>query len=188
MTPDDHAGLLGRLERRAGHLGVGAYSFALCLVTLGVCGLVGLLVKEPYLFPSLGPTVMLLFEGPDKPPASARNVLVGHLVAISVGAACLYGFGLGDDPSAFQASLTPSRVAAGALSVALTALVLRALRSPHAPAGATTLIVSLGVLKTPTQLATMLLAVVVVTVVAVSANRLLGVHHPLLPQPEAGDP
>jgi CBS domain-containing membrane protein len=44
------------------------------------------------------------------------------------------------------------------------------LRLPHAPAGATTLIVGLGILKTPGQLAVMVLSVVLVTLLASAAN------------------
>ncbi len=98
-----------------------------------------------------------------------------------MGAACLYGFGLGDDPAVTEQGLKPARVVAAALSVALTALLLRAILSPHPPAGAMTLLVSLGVLKSSAELVTMMLAVLLVTVVAVTFNRLLAVEHPLVP-------
>jgi CBS-domain-containing membrane protein len=65
-------------------------------------------------------------------------------------------------------------VLAGALSVALTTLVLTTLRMPHPPAGATTLIVNLGVLTTPAQLLSMAGAVVLVTAAAWGLNILLG--------------
>jgi hypothetical protein len=74
MSPDDTpGGVLQTAERRAGRLGGAAYAFLLCLVTLAVVGLVGLLVKQPYLFPSLGPTVMLFFETPMQKAATPRN-------------------------------------------------------------------------------------------------------------------
>jgi hypothetical protein len=47
---------------------------------------------------------------------------------------------------------------------------------PHAPAGATTLIVGLGILKTPGQLAVMVLSVVLVTLLASAANVLARVR------------
>jgi hypothetical protein len=68
--------------------------------------------------------------------------------------------------------LCPRYVAAGALSVALTTVLLRVLRSPHPPAGETTLIVSLGILTTPRALAAMFGAVLLITVVGWGANRL----------------
>jgi CBS-domain-containing membrane protein len=61
------------------------------------------------------------------------------------------------------------------VSLALTALVLQAIRTPHPPAGATTLIVSLGLLKTPASLRAMLLSVILLTVLATIINRALRV-------------
>jgi CBS-domain-containing membrane protein len=53
------------------------------------------------------------------------------------------------------------------------------LRSPHPPAGATTLIISLGILHTPAQIAVLMLAVVVLTAQAFVINRLAGIDYPL---------
>ena len=61
----------------------------------GVLALLSWALGSPMLFPSLGPTVMLFFETPEKSTASARNTVVGHFVGIAVGVACLYGLGLG---------------------------------------------------------------------------------------------
>jgi len=49
---------------------------------------------------------------------------------------------------------------AGALSVAGTMVVLQLIRMPHPPAGATTLIISLGVIATPIGVASMAAALV----------------------------
>ncbi len=56
------------------------------------------------------------------------------------------------------------------MSVALTAFFLQAIRCPHPPAGATTLIVSLGLIARPPQLLTMALSVLLITVIAVALN------------------
>lgn len=174
-------GVLEQARASAGELGAGAYSFLLCLASIALVGFIGVARKEPWVFPSLGPTVMLFFESPRQPTASARNAVVGHLGGILVGAACLYGFALDDHVPAMSEGLTARRVLAAALSVAGTALLLRLLHTPHPPAGATTLIISLGVVRTPTHMVTMAVAVLVVTVFAVAVNNLLGVRHPLVP-------
>lgn len=176
---EEAGGLLQRAEQRAGRAGAGAYAFTLCLAVLVVCGLVGLLVRQPFLFPSLGPTVMLFFESPRQPAAAPRNSLIGHGVALLAGVACLVLFGLTDDPPVVQQGVTVARIGAAALSVALTALVLRLLAAPHPPAGATTLIVSLGILTSASELLTMALAVVLVTALGLALNRLLGVRQPV---------
>jgi CBS-domain-containing membrane protein len=177
--PDGPGGALAAAERRAGRLGGGAYAFALCLVALAGVGLVGLLLHQPSLFPSLGPTVMLFFESPTQKAAAPRNALAGHGVAILAGAACLLLFGLAEHPPVLQEGVTGARIGAAALSVALTALVLKLLGTPHPPAGATTLIVSLGLLTSPAQLLAIAVGVLLVTVLSVALNRLLGVRQPL---------
>jgi hypothetical protein len=56
----------------------------------------------------------------------------------------------------------------------MTTLVLTALKTPHPPAGATTLIVSLGILHDPGELLAMAAAVVFVTLIGWGLNILLG--------------
>ena len=51
-------------------------------------------------------------------------------------------------------------------------------RVPHPPAGATTLIVSLGILREPAQLAVLMVAVVLLTVQGYVINRLAGIDVP----------
>jgi CBS domain-containing membrane protein len=67
------------------------------------------------------------------------------------------------------------RVGAAALSVALVALALPALRASQPPAGATTLLVSLGLLDQPRQPAWVLAGVLLLTAVSGVLNRLAGV-------------
>jgi hypothetical protein len=157
-----------------GNVGAATYAAVLCLVVLAIAGAVGVLTKLPWLFPSLGPTVMLFFESPQQPAARPVNTLVGHGVGIAAGWACLVLFGLRGEPPAPVGGLTPAFVAAGALSVAVTTLVLTLLHRPHPPAGASTLIVSLGILTTGPQLAAMAGAVVLVVLVGWGLNLLLG--------------
>lgn len=62
---------------------------------------------------------------------------------------------------------------AGALSVAITTLVLTLLKLPHPPAGATTLIVSLGILIQPVELLSMAGAIILVTIAGWGIDKLL---------------
>lgn len=64
------------------------------------------------------------------------------------------------------------RVGAAALSLGLT------LRAPHPPAGATTLIVSLGILPDPVDLAVLMLAVVALVGQAYVISHLAGIDYP----------
>lgn len=173
-------GLLGRLKASAGEVGIGLYAFVLSAATLLAVGFIGIVRKEPWVFPSLGPTVMLFFETPLQRAASAKNAVVGHLVGIAAGLGCLYALNLQNHPPVIVEGLSTPRVIAAAAAVAITAVVLRAIHCPHPPAGATTLIVALGILHTAPQVRTMVLSVIVITALAVLINRLVGVRHPLV--------
>jgi HPP family len=164
----------GPFESRIDRRPVAAtYTGLLCLVVLALAGVVGLVLKQPWLFPSLGPTVMLFFESPRQRSARPLNTVAGHLIGLVLGYGCYLAFGLNGAPSAPVGGLTPAYVAAGALSVALTTVVLTLLALPHPPAGATTLLVSLGILAKPVDLLDVGGAVVLVTLAGWALNRLL---------------
>ncbi|HEY0637659.1 MAG TPA: HPP family protein [Pseudonocardiaceae bacterium] len=164
---------MATIGQRRGQLGVAAHIGASCLVVLAAVGVVGLLARQPLLFPSLGPTAMLIFDSPRQRSGSPRNTLVGHGVAILAGLACLTAFDLADSAPVLQEGITAARIGAAAASVALTVLVLRLLSCAHPPAGATTLIVSLGLLSAPTELLAIAAAVLLVTLLGALLNRLL---------------
>ncbi|MBQ1036768.1 HPP family protein [Micromonospora zamorensis] len=166
------------LARQSAHAFVGS---ALAVV---IAGLVALVTHQPWLFPSLGPAVMLHVEKPRSPEASPRNTFIGHAVALLAGYVFLMVCGLADEPSALQEGVSGPRIVAVAGSLAVTVLVLMLLKASHAPAGATTLIVSLGLLRTPTQLLIAAGAVVLVTVVDWLYGRVSGRPMPLWAAPE----
>jgi CBS-domain-containing membrane protein len=172
-APLDHlAG--GPLEAAVRNRPGGAlYAALACMLVLALAGAVGLALKQPWLFPSLGPTVMIFFQSPRTRAARPLNALVGHGVALAAGVLCLAVFGLFDDPSVPDAGLTPAYLAAGPVSVALTTAVLALLRLEHPPAGATTLIVSLGIIRGTTGLLSMAGGVVLVVLVGWLLDRIL---------------
>jgi len=121
----------------------------------------------------------LFFEYPLGPGASPRNTLIGHLVAVLAGALSLAIFGLLDQPSILQEGVTLARIGAAALSMALTGAVLLLLKSSHPPAGASVLIVSLGILQTPLEMLMLMLGVLLLTAIAWIINRAAGIPVPV---------
>lgn len=171
---DDGTSVLERMRGACGRIGGGLYAAILCLITLAVLGLMGLLSHLPWLFPSLGPTVMLFFESPEQPASRPVNTLVGHGVGLLAGIACFHVVGVAAAGSAPVDGLHAPHLVAGAVSVAVTTLVLSLLGLPHPPAGATTLIVSLGILSSPAQFGVMAAAIALLTLLGWSLNLLLG--------------
>lgn len=160
------------------------YTFGGSFLGVAVCAGLAWLTKEPLIFPSLGPTAFLAFADPPTRAGSPRNIILGHGIALVIGFVCLVVFGLRDVGPALAVGVSTTRVLAAATSVGTTGLLLHVLRAPHAPAGATTLIVSLGLLRTPRQLAAMAVAVLVMTVVTLLVHRLLRVDSPWWGEPD----
>jgi CBS domain-containing membrane protein len=177
-------GLKRWLYARYGNRGNAVYTALGSLLAIGLSGLWAWLFDEPLLFPSLGATAFLFFETPLAEVGTPRNAIVGHLVAIAAALASLGAFGLLDAPSVYVEGVTPARIAAVAFSVAITGGVLRLLRAAHPPAGATTIIVSSGLLAKPHQVGAVVGGVVLITAAGWALNRLMGVPAPVWAAPK----
>jgi len=171
-----------QLEAMRGRFGarlvLGVYSLVNGVVSIGVLAAAAHLTTTPFVFPSLGPTAFLLFFKPEAAASSPRNTLIGHGIGVLAGLGALHLFGLVDAGPALAEGVNWPRVGAAALSLAVTNAVMVWADVPHPPAGATTLIVSLGILTTPWQLTVLLLAVLLLVVQAFVINRIAGVPYP----------
>jgi CBS-domain-containing membrane protein len=156
-----------------------AFSLINGFISIALMALAAVITRAPFVFPSLGPTAFLFFYTPMAATAAPRNALVGHLIGAGAGYLSLVLFGLTDAGPAVAVGVTLPRVLAAALSLGLTSGLMVLFRSPHPPAGATTLIISLGILTQPWQLGVLMLAVLVLTLQALVINRLAGVPYPV---------
>jgi CBS-domain-containing membrane protein len=171
------------LYKRWGNRGNALYTALGSLLTIALSGLLAWALDEPLVFPSLGATAFLFFETPMAEVASVRNTMIGHSVGAAVAFVWLNVFGLVGEPSAIATGFTADRVACVALSLAFTGGILRLLRAAHPPAGATTVIVSIGLLTTWDELLILIAGVALLAASAWSLNRLLGVPAPLWSAP-----
>lgn len=158
---------------------LGLFAFVNGVVSIGLMAAAALATGAPFIFPSLGPTAFLLFYTPTQPAASPRNTIGGHLIGVLAGYLALVLFGLTDRGPALAEGVHWTNVAAAALSLGLTSGAMVWCKVPHPPAGATTLIVSLGILRAPWQLAVLMLAVCLLVVQGIVINRLAGIDYPL---------
>ncbi len=155
------------------------FSFINGCISIGLMSALALITHTPFIFPSLGPTAFLFFYTPTAPSASPRNTIIGHTIGVLAGYFSLVVTGLTMAGPALSTGVTWPRVIAAALSLGLTSGIMVLLKSPHPPAGATTLIVSLGILTQPWQLFILMVAVVLLTLQAIGINRLAGIPYPL---------
>lgn len=144
---------------------------ALVLVPAALAWLSGF----PFIFPSLGPSAYVLATRPEEPTCRPHRVVGGHVIGVLAGLVAVWLF---DPALPVTASLAPADPAAlavaasGVLATVLTAAGMLATDLVHAPACATTLIVSLGLLSTPTQAAVIVAAVLLLVGVHVAGRHL----------------
>lgn len=179
------------LRRHDRVLILGLFAMVNSVVSIGLMAGAALATDAPFVFPSLGPTAFLLFYTPMLAAACPRNTICGHAIGAAAGYLALVVFGLTGAGAALSAGVSGARIGAAALSLGLTSGVMVWARVPHPPAGATTLIVSLGILTEPWQLGVLMLAVLLLVIQGIVINRLAGIRYPLwspapAPTPEAG--
>jgi len=158
---------------------LGLFALVNGVVSIGLMALAALVTGAPFIFPSLGPTAFLLFYTPMVATACPRNTLGGHAIGAAAGYFALVVFGLQHAGPALSTGVTASRVGAAALSLGLTSGLMVWARVPHPPAGATTLIVSLGILYEPWQLVVLMLAVFLLVLQGFVINRIAGIPYPV---------
>ena len=138
-----------------------------------VTGVLALLAGRPWLLPSLGPTAVLAGEMPAHPVSRTWNTTVGHAGGLLAGFAGVFLAGAMNDPVVLvDHVLTPGRVLASVIAIALTVLAGALLRASHPPAAATTLLVSLGSIRTALDSANVLLGVLLITLLAAMVREI----------------
>lgn len=167
------------IDRHSSTSVMGVFAFANGVLSIAIMSMAALVTGSPFIFPSLGPTAFLFFYTPMNPAASPRNTILGHGIGAGAGYLSLVVFGLTAAAPALATEVTLARVGAAALSLGLTSGLMVWFRVPHPPAGATTLIVSLGILATPKDIAVLMLAVVLLTVQGFVINRTAGIDYPV---------
>jgi len=126
-------------------LGAALYAGWVALVITGIVGGLGLVFQQPWLFPSLGPTIFIHTVTPHQEAARPWNTFVGHAIGAAAAFLALGLFGaLHGPPAMASGQVTFSRIAASALAVGLTIGGQIPVRASHAPAAATTLLITLG--------------------------------------------
>ena len=158
------------------------YTFVNGFVTIGILALLAALTHNPFVFPSLGPTAYLFFFSPLAEASTPRNAILGHAIALACGYGAFFVTGIPYIHGAFPSGIVWARVLAAALSLSTTGAVMVLAGINHPPAGATTLIVSLGIIAEPRYLLVIEAAVVLLTAQAFVINRLAGLAYPIWEQ------
>jgi len=156
-----------------------SYVFLNSFVTIGLLALVAVVTHNPFVFPSLGPTAYLFFFSPLAEASAPRNAIYGHAIGLACGFFAYYVTGMHPFPQGPIEHVYWPRIFASALALSLTGAFMVLLKVNHPPAGATTMIVSLGILAKPQYLPIIEIAVVLLVIQAWIINRLAGLPYPM---------
>ena len=154
------------------------YVFVNSFLTIGLLALLAFVTKNPFVFPSLGPTAYLLFFSPLAKASSPRNTILGHAIGLACGFGAFAITGAGVIPFGVHPGIFWPRILAAALSLSATGAFMVLFEVNHPPAGATTLIVSLGIISKPRELVVIEVAVFLLAAQALGINRLAGLAYP----------
>ena len=146
------------MDRR--RIGTSLYAGSLFVVL----GFIAWVTGQPFIFPSLGPSAFILAFDRTGERTGTYRVVGSHAIGGVAGLFAYSLFATGVSITATPAALSPDGLglaASGMLSIVLTSWGMIATDTNHAPACATTLIVSLGLLSTVRQVAIIVASVVV---------------------------
>ena len=129
-----------------------------------VLGTVAWITGQPFVFPSLGPSAFVLAFDRRGERGRGYRIVASHVIGAVVGflAYVLFANGVSLTGTPPPLSMDGLQLTASVVvSIVVTSWGLIATGTEHPPACATTLIVSLGLLSTPLQVATIVVAIVV---------------------------
>lgn len=141
---------------------------------IAIVALAAMYTAEPMLMPPLGATAFVCFHKPDAPAAKPHVVILSHFIGIVCGVIGLAAAGLLSAPSVSIAGVGVSRVAAVAMALGLTCGAMNITKMLHPPAGATTLVVSMGLIVKLEHLMAFEAGAILMVVCAWLINRLSG--------------
>jgi hypothetical protein len=119
----------------------------LCAVGTAAMSVPAWITGLPAVVPSLGASVLAAAAFPDARESGPASIALGHAIAVVATLGTLATFGLTDEPSALVAGVSPSRMVAVPAALALTLAGMLLAGRIHVPAGATTLVTALGIVR-----------------------------------------
>jgi HPP family protein len=108
-------------------------------------GAIGSWMRQPWLFASLAPTILMVAATPGHETTNFRAIVVGHIAAIACAYLALILLNATGSATMLATRVVPfPRMWASAAALAMFAIVTPPLRGFHPPAAATALLVTLG--------------------------------------------
>lgn len=137
-----------------------------------VAGLFALVTGNVLLFPSLGPTAVMMAHSPSLSASRPYNAIVSHVLGLAVAFLAVSLFHIASAASVFDVhSVSAARVGAAVVAIAVSAGLEILLHAGHPPAASTTLLAALGSFHPTVHDTLLVVAGVLITVGAAEPLR-----------------
>lgn len=114
-----------------------------------VIGVVGLAIRQPLIFASLGPTAYEMVEKPESPSSRPYHIFAGHMIGLAAGFAAVAMLHAWSEPKVLSSgAMTATRVWVCVVGAALTVFFTLLCKAGQPAALATNLLVCLGSFET----------------------------------------
>lgn len=146
--------------------------------TVGEGGLVlvlaalSLLVREPLIFASLGPTVYELVEQPQMRSARSYNIIVGHFIALGAGFLAIFALKAWSAPNVIATgTVSEERLWCMTIAAVITTFCTLLLRASQPAALSTALLVSSGAMQTRRDALAIVVGVLITVLIGEPVRR-----------------
>lgn len=149
------------------------------VVSMVILGVAAHVTSWSLIFPSLGPTIFLLFYAPSSRMAAPRNAVLSHLSGALTGWICFQALLLIVPDAASSAQTDICRIVTAAVALGLCGIFMSLTGIVHPPAASTTLIAGLGMMNGFSSIGMLCIAVIFLCVQAWVMHRLAGIKYPV---------
>ena len=161
-----------KLRLAAGRIPQPVWSLFVAGAQGALLGVLGKAAGQPWLLPTIGPTIYMQAIQPAHPSNRIYNTIAGNVIAVAVSLLVLtltQGYA---SPDMIETDvITWTRLAAGIGSLALTMLVSSVLRADNPAAGAAALLIALGPMQQMHHAINIIIAAAIVAVSGVAFRK-----------------
>ncbi len=164
------------------HIISALYVFFAVSISMSILGIAAYFTSWPMIFPSLGPTIFLMFYAPSSPLAAPRNAIFGHIGACLIGMAGYSILTSLVQNGIIHGTLGPSSlwiILESAISVGVTSVFMTITGFVHPPAASSSLVAALGLMPDWHNVPVLIFALSLISLQAWIMHKLNGVKFPL---------
>ena len=164
------------------HIISAIYVFTAVSISMAILGIAAYITSWPMIFPSLGPTIFLMFYAPSSPLAAPRNAVFGHIGACLIGMAGHWTIVTMAQDGLVTGPIEPHSLAVileSSIFVGITSVYMTITGFIHPPAASSSLIAALGLMPDWHNIPVLIAALGLISIQAWIMHKINGVRFPI---------